>query len=151
MRLSGGIATIVLASGLMALAQTPSLQEQSMCAKQAKIAFEEDNRADEKNRLQLKTEPVSSDYQSHYNPKLNKCFVLIERTVQMNGEFNNDAQLSDAFERRIFATYGWTSKKGKEYWEVPPTICELTPASKESINCSSKEEFDDFVAKYLEQ
>jgi len=66
-------------------------------------------------------------------------------------EFFNGAQLTDAFERRIFATYGWTSQAGKKYWEVPPRTCELTPTSHETINCSSKEEFDAFVAKYMEQ
>jgi hypothetical protein len=83
--------------------------------------------------------------------KLNKCFVYVGSMSSVGEEFYTSAQLVDAFERRIFATYGWMSHKEKKYWEVPPSTCELTPTSRETTNCSSKDEFDAFVAKYMEE
>ena len=108
-----------------------------------------ENRVD--NELQLKIGQISGDYRSHYNPKLNECFVLIERTVETGGgELSTSSQLMDAFERRIFATYSWTSRKGTNYREVPPAGCVLTPTAWGIILCSSKEAFDAFVSKYME-
>jgi hypothetical protein len=49
MRTAVGIAIIITVSSVMAQAQTRSVQEQAICAKQAKIAFEEyDNGGDQK-------------------------------------------------------------------------------------------------------
>jgi hypothetical protein len=148
MRLILAVLMLCMTSGLMAQPQTPSLQEQSICAKQAKIAFEEWNAS--RNKVpDLK--PFNGDYQSHYNSKLNKCLILIEGIDEMNGQILTSATLMDAFERRVFAHYLWETKEGKKYWEVPPTACELIPTSQEKTDCSSKEEFDAFVAKYMEQ
>jgi hypothetical protein len=56
----------------------------------------------------------------------------------------------DANERRQYATYLWISRQDKKYWEVPPTTCELTPSLREKKFCTSREEFDAFIASYME-
>ena len=59
---------------------------------------------------------TTSDYQSHYNTKLGKCLMLIEATRSFGKEISNSKLLTDAFERRVYAYYLWTSKEGKNYW-----------------------------------
>ena len=51
------------------------------------------------------------------------------------------AQLSDAFERRVLANYSLSLKSNT-------LVCELTPTLDKTANCSSRAEFDAFVAKY---
>jgi hypothetical protein len=154
MRTILSIAIILAVSTMIARGQ--SLEQQTMRAKQAKIAFEENNGDNERLefQLQLKIAPIGSDYRSHYNPKLNKCFVLIERTVETGGgEISITSQLMDGFERRIFATYSWTStKEGYEDGEtLPPTTCELKPTPPGLTICFSRKQFDAFVSKYMEE
>ncbi|MGB8631913.1 MAG: hypothetical protein WCD69_21470, partial [Xanthobacteraceae bacterium] len=72
-------------------ASAQSLEQQGMCAKQAKIAFEEWTNDPTNNRLGLK--PITSDYENHYNVKLNRCFVAIESIDQMGKEFLTSATL----------------------------------------------------------
>ena len=57
-------------------------------------------------------------------------------------------ELYDAVERRWLASYTQLTKEGKEYL----LNCELKPTlqEKETI-CKSKQEFDAFVSKYMEQ
>jgi hypothetical protein len=94
---------------------------------------------------------IGSDYQSHYNTKLKKCLLLIEATRMLGGENMTTVYLSDAYERRPYANYMWMSRKDKKYWEVPPTECELVPSLRNKRNCTSREEFDAFVAEYMEE
>jgi hypothetical protein len=66
-------------------------------------------------------------------------------------EQNVTVYLTDAYERRIYANYQWISRPNKKYWEVPPSTCELIPSLKEKRHCNSREEFDAFVADYMEE
>ena len=77
MRVATGIAIIIAASVTMAQGQSLQEQEQETCAQQAKAAFQE-----YKGRA---APPGVSDYQSQYNKALNKCFVLIKQTSELNG------------------------------------------------------------------
>jgi hypothetical protein len=109
-----------------------SLQEQFICAKQAKVAFE---KYDADSKGAAPNLELSSEYQSHYNPKLNKCFIDIETA----GIGFRSAVLMDAFEQRIYAAYDTDYN------------CDLTPTSQDKRTCSSKDEYDAFVAKYMEE
>jgi hypothetical protein len=93
---------------------------------------------------------VLADYSSHYNTKHQKCLMLIEATHQLGPTTSTTVLLTDAYERRTYAVYVWMSRTDKKYWEVPPTSCELIPSSREKRNCATHEEFDDFVAGYME-
>ena len=125
MRVATGIALIVAASVTMALGQ--SLQERATCAQQAKAAFQE---------YKGGAPPGTSDYQSHYNKALNKCFILIKQMSELNGQPIMATELYDVIERRVLASYIQLTKEGTEYLRN----CELTPTlqEKETI-CASKQ------------
>ena len=124
MRVGVGIAIIVIASSTL-MARGQSLQEQDICAKQAESTVAQ---------LLGQGGNDGGRYQSHYNTKLKKCLLLFDLS-------NLSAILIDASERRPFAYY----------LGLPPVTCELTPPFQEKTSCSSKEEFDAFVAKYMEE
>jgi hypothetical protein len=135
MRVATAIAIIIATSATMAQGQSP--QEQATCAQQAMAAFQEYKR---------EAPPGTSDYQSHYNDKLNKCFILIKQMSELNGQPVMTTELYDAIERRGLASYIQLTKGGKEYLRT----CELKPTSQEETICSSKQQFDAFVSKYME-
>jgi len=122
-------------------ATAQSLEQQAVCAKQAKIALQEYG-----NEIQKKASPnldQHSDYQSHYNTKLNKCLMEIETTFFDGGHITTSVLLMDAFEQRVYASYVWASPNVNS--------CDLVPTSQTQTHCSSREEFDAFVAKYMEE
>jgi len=122
-------------------ATAQSLEQQAVCAKQAKIALQE-----YENEIQKKASPnldQHSDYQSHYNTKLNKCLMEIETTFFDGGHITTSVLLMDAFEQRVYASYVWASPNVNS--------CDLVPTSQTQTHCSSREEFDAFVAKYMEE
>ena len=137
MRVATGIALTIAASATMAQGQT--LQEQATCAQQAKAAFQDYKEG---------APPGFSDYQGHYNKELNKCFILINQKSELNGQPVMATELHDAVERRWLASYTQLTKGGKEYL----LNCELKPTSQERETiCKSKQEFDAFVSKYMQQ
>jgi len=71
--------------------------------------------------------------------------------TMMGNQSQTSVYLSDAYERRIYAEYLWFSHETKQYWEVPPSTCELIPSLREKKHCNSREEFDAFVAGYMEE
>lgn len=91
-------------------------------------------------------------YRSHWNAKLNKCFMTIESTnvTTTSGTMFINRFLFDAYEQREYAEYTWMSSKVKKYWEVPPMICKLISSSDDEQLCKSEEEYKAFVARYME-
>jgi hypothetical protein len=148
MRTTVGVAIIVIASSVMAWGQ--SLQEQDMCAKQARSTFQEDWQ-NPNEKLPANVTTVSQSYQSHFNTKLKKCLVLIECTLSQGGELTTSAQLMDAYERRMYAYYFRSSNLTEEFWQAITSNCEMTRSFQEKTHCTSREEFDAFVAKYMEE
>jgi hypothetical protein len=137
------------------MARSESLGVQERCASEARKAFlelEDENRA--KYNPSTLIHKAVSDYQSHYNTKLDRCLMLINRrSVLPLSENLSDQQresvLVDANERRYYATYVETQLAV----ETKPKIdtCELTPGMRRKIPCTTREEFDAFAATYLEQ
>jgi hypothetical protein len=128
--------------------QTATLDPQERCAMQAKRAFEE---------LHAKAHPLD-EYKSHYYAKTGKCLMLIEsRYVDSVASGRVDlhvlASLIDANERRQYAAYeeirhlNHPAPGGTE----PLPRCELTPSIGEEKKCTTREEFDAFVAGYLKE
>jgi hypothetical protein len=146
MRIRLGLLCLLLTA---TTASAQSLEQQAICAKQAKVAYDQYNN-DPSNAFGL-LKPITSGYENHYNTKLNKCFIAIESVDQMGEESLTTAVLMDAFEHRIYANYSWSTRVDKK-WEVPPpTTCDLIPSTKDQTHCSSKAEYDAFVAKYMEE
>jgi len=81
--------------------------------------------------------------QSHYNAKLNKCFMLVETINTTNhGTGFHYKFLIDAYEQRGYAEYEWMEDKGgKKFWEVPPVLCRLTASVGNVVVCKSEDEF----------
>jgi hypothetical protein len=137
MQVATGIVIIIAASATMAQGQ--SSQDQPTCAQQAKAAFQEYKEG---------APPGFSDYQSHHNKTLNKCFILINQKSELNGQPLMVVELYDAIERRWLASYTQLTKERKEYL----LNCELKPTSQEKETiCVSKQQFDAFVSKYMEE
>jgi hypothetical protein len=130
-----------------------SLQNQAICAAEAKKTFQQDNaewdRQDKQMNLGMET--ISVDYESHYNTKINRCLMLVTRMYSFRKQTSTSKNLFDAIERRAYGAYLWTTREGKKYWEVPPVSCELTPTHGETQYCKSEDEFNAFVAKYMEE
>jgi hypothetical protein len=140
-----GFAVIVIATGSV---RGQSLDDQAICAKQAKVAFE---RYYSGRGSAIK--PISVNYRSRYNPKLNRCFVSIQTSDRVGNQIVTGAALIDAFERRFYASYSFTSPElNKKYVGIGPQLnCDLAPLGQAQTHCSSKEEYDAFVAKYMEE
>ena len=143
---------IAILADLASSAQAQSLDLQAKCSAEARKAFQEYSTEDKLDSAKLGiSPPLSLDYQSHYNTKVNRCLILTEKTSFQGGLTNTAINLWDALERRNYASWLWQSHPTKKYWEVPPITCELAPNYKDKKNCSTREEFDVFVASYMEE
>ena len=80
---------------------------------------------------------LTGTFSSHLNLRLNRCFVMIERTYT-----NFKTDLTDAISRHGYAYYS----------DVSGTMlaCDLSPPGKARVICASREEFDVFTAQYME-
>jgi len=142
---------LILATITVVSAHSQSLDFQATCAAQSRKAFQEYEYEFTNGPGGKHFRTISSNYQSHYNTKLKKCMALIESTRMLANQSSTSLILTDAFERRDYAYYLWVSREGKKYWEVPPSQCELIPSLREKKNCTTREEFDAFVAGYMEE
>jgi hypothetical protein len=120
-------------------ASARSHQEQALCAKQAETAYQAYSNA---GSVPGKLE--SSWHQSHYNAKLNKCLILVDQMYQHNGETSTTAHLFDVFDRRVLANF--SLNLDSHFMD-----CKLTPTLDQRESCSSKNAFDAFVEKYMEE
>jgi hypothetical protein len=68
-------------------AHSQTLDQQEKCAAQARKTYQEDSYKDRAESQKLgMPEPFSSDYQSHYNTKLNRCLILVTKTSVLAGQ-----------------------------------------------------------------
>ena len=90
----------------------------------------------------------SSDYISHWNKSLNKCFI--NSSDRLVNAHNTDIaeNLADAEEGVIYAEIQWTIPNQNK-----PYYCELYSNGNindtNSTSCNSKEEFDTFINSFL--
>lgn len=127
-----------------------NLELQEKCALQAKKIYNDPlYKAEDRDKLG----GPFQDYQSHYNAKLKKCFVTLQfHQSTPSGYATWSEGLSDAFERRDYATYLWIASeaKDKKNWMVQPFTCKLMHSSSNERECQSLEEYKAFVATYME-
>jgi hypothetical protein len=121
-----------------------SLSEQAQCAAQARISANEENTKWETETRHLGYQTTTWDYESHYNTKLRKCFVVTKRMYGFGSAINQNTNLYDAFERRDFGLYSSSSRNPDK-----PMICQLLPTYGQTTYCKSEEEFKAFVASYM--
>ena len=137
------------------IARSQSLDVQERCASQARRAFqdlENENRAEYNQSTSI--HGGVSDYQSHYNTKLDRCLVLIHRKsfIPLSSNLSDQQRQSfllDANERRYYAIYIETQLAA----EPQPKLdkCELAPGMRLKSACKTRDEFDAFVATYMEE
>jgi hypothetical protein len=135
-------------------ARSESLGIQERCASEARKAFQEleDENKSKYNQSTL-IQGGGSDYQSHYNRKLDRCLILINRRSVLPlatdlSDQQRQSVLVDANERRYYANYVETQLVA----ETKPKIetCELMPGMRRKTVCTTRAEFDAFAATYLE-
>jgi len=146
-------ALILVASGSFACAYTIDVQER--CASQARAAFQElENENKEKYNPSTLVRNIASNYQNHYNSELDRCLLLIKRVFILPLATNlSDQQrqmiLVDANERRPYATFVETQLATETRARIDK--CELEPHIHQKAACLTRNDFDAFVATYLEQ
>jgi hypothetical protein len=154
----GKITAVLLTTGFVAcgaIASAQSLDVQEQCASQARKAFQElenENRAEYKQSASMQR--GASDYQNHYNAKLDRCLMLIHRRsfIPLSANLSDQQRQSvlvDANERRQYAIYIETQLAAEPKPRLD--VCELIPGMRLKTVCKSRDEFDAFVAPYMEQ
>jgi hypothetical protein len=136
-------------------AHSQSLDLQERCAAEAGNTFRQlQDENDAKYNPSTLIQKSVDNFQSHYNARLNRCLLLINRVAVLPLSTNLSNQqrqsvLVDANERRYYATYIETQLAE----ETKPRIdrCELRSTMRTKTVCSSRDEFDAFVAAYLEE
>ena len=84
--------------------KTGSLEQQAKCSEAAARFFDA-----EKDGPHLFRAPIFMQYSNHYNVKLNRCFVLVEYSVEVGGgEAISRRDLSDVFEKgKDYGSHSW--------------------------------------------
>jgi hypothetical protein len=98
-------------------------------------------------------------YQSHYNTKLNRCLMLTTDLHALQDDNVEVVTLVDANERRKYATYQEMQSHeavAKDLQTGTKTSgkvlsCKLAPSIRHETTCKNREEFEAFVAKYMEE
>jgi hypothetical protein len=85
-------------------------------------------------------------FTSHYNDKLNKCFmeVRVDNNLSSKGRYAN-MFVSDVLEDKDYADYA-----GPGPGSVEPAACNVTSHSGDVKKCHSEEEFENLVRYYME-
>ena len=131
---------IILRCGL---AEAQTLDQQAKCAAQARTAFTEIETQRRPEQLKYGNKDITGTFASYLNVRLNRCFIMIERTfTNFNGSFASETDLTDAISRHGYAFYSDVSGK--------MLTCDLSPPGKGRVICASREEFDAFTAQYME-
>ena len=117
-----------------------SLADQERCAKRAEAFFNDYARRGHGD--------AATSYDSHYNPKLRKCFVNVTITgFAGRGNFSTFREIFSAFESKTYGTY----VQDKADYEAPPLVCRVTKSDGTERECQSESEFDQMAAEYIGQ
>jgi hypothetical protein len=127
-----------------ASSQAQSLDQQERCARQALEAFQG----------YLDRPGFFSDYEEHYNTKLGKCLVFVRGQERIDSRPLKDRY--PLINDWITFAYLWDVNEAHAYAEFwaqgrVVTACGLKPSLRVTRECKSREEFDAFVASYMEQ
>jgi Tfp pilus assembly protein PilV len=127
-----------LAAKLDSMSKISTLDLQEKCANQAREEF--------KDYWEYRE---MSDHTDHYNPKLNKCFLLVRYsdTKTLPGSWFTYRMLEDAFEGKVYAEYSDEYDERTEKHTV--SLCKVTVPSGEETICHSSDEFDALVNQYM--
>lgn len=87
------------------------------------------------------------NHTSHFNQKLNKCFIYIKVADFTEAYVSNNYYLYDAIEGGLYAEYDHVvnSGEGKKYEDIPPSECNV-----EGQLCKSERKFNNLIQPYME-
>ncbi len=91
----------------------------------------------------------AATFKSHFNAKLDKCFVQIESSKASFDMVWSTVTLSDANSGSNIGSYSWRGATGQKPAEVPPFTCVVTMLSGEHRTCTSDAEFRGLIAAYM--
>jgi len=122
---------------------TPTLAQQKMCAEQAKVTFDEYQKAPSFGQY---FHTVDVEYTNHFDVKTTTCYVeIVDTSTDREKNIITSKTVSDAFEGRVYGSYEWSTVKGKKYWEVAPLECSIKTRQQAETKCHSGDEFDSLV------
>lgn len=132
----------VLSTG-PSIADQPALQER--CNWQARQSFLElEYEVDSDAEFRERSAHVSMDYSPHYNAAIGRCLLLVEMSETSVSQVSHTAYIVDAEKpAREYAFYRETG--------YVPIVCELRPSWGVVKHCADRNEFDGFIARYMEQ
>ena len=147
-----GLILLFAVSGHAYAQSTLTLQEK--CANEARENFEKKYCGD-----QSQTYPSGCfvvdlfgtyywSYESHYNKKLDKCFLLAHGHTYYKGlPTFNDYSLIDVFEWKVYAIYFARTGYDKNL-SIYPDVAECSVGDKQ---CKSLEEFENLIHAYMKE
>ena len=141
--LAAAAACLLAAGAVGSPAQEPSPDPQAACAARAEAAFAELGREsrDVLERLQVRFDIIAFDYQAHYSSKVERCLLLVRKTLAILRASSGTSYLIAADDRRMYALYIDTDGEME--------TCTLIPSLAETTTCKDRGEFDAFVAGYM--
>jgi hypothetical protein len=87
-------------------------------------------------------------YESHYNKKLDKCFLLAHGHTGFKGQpMFNDYSLIDVFEGKVYAIYFARTGYDKNLF-LYPDVADCSVGDKQ---CKSLVEFENLIRPYMEE
>jgi hypothetical protein len=112
-----------------------------MCDEQAAKRFHENEQWDQRFLGNMQS-TVDRGYTSHYDPKVNVCYVRLHSI----GETSIAETVFDAFEGREYASFAGSEPKNGV---AKPPLCEIRIPGKPAQDCHSADEFNSLVEKYF--
>jgi len=133
--------TVVIANSMVA---AQSSDQQAKCATQAETAFDEltHEYTAVLESLSIPYEITYNNYRAHYSTRLNRCLFLVRKTVSVMRNSSDISYLLDASNRNMYALYVDTDGKMES--------CSLIRSVRQTKTCKGRDEFDVFVAQYME-
>lgn len=143
---SGSVALVIgviVAFASPVCAQSPD--RQANCAAQAKIAFDDltHEYRDVLESLNIPFAIMANGYEAHYSGKVERCLFLVRKVASVLERTSYISYLLDVANRNMYALYVSTDGKMES--------CALIPSVPETKACKDRDEFDAFVAKYMQR
>ena len=127
-------------SAAQALPKPASLEVQAKCFEQARKFFAQSG---------YRT-VAGDDLTNHFATKLNRCFLEVLQTKSQGETIWTHRFVFDAFEGRLYGSFGWHSDPVKKYRDVAPMMCEVYSLDGTKATCHSDEEFTEMTKVYMQ-
>ncbi len=118
---------------------------QDKCEFRANIAFREwfELRKAEAQFWNEDVDNLTADYHGYYSGRLQSCLILVEESASSKRGLERVSFVVDITGQREYAYYLADNN------EV--VVCELKPAINHQSFCKTRNEFDDFIAAYMDE